>query len=140
MHRLTFLGLCFAMITTESGGYTQGFLVFFIFMETWRGAGRGWSIFTAYLLCMPFDFIIDRVPPTIQESYLAGHPVFVTYYITTGPFIRPALLLSVAMALSLVTLRAVWIDIRLQGWKTRWRFRRDAPIMVGSGEARPPSP
>jgi hypothetical protein len=139
MHRLTFLGVCFVIITAESGGYTQGFLIFFVFMEKWRGFGRCWAIVTSYLLCMPFDFIIDSVPPTVQESYLGGHPVFVTYYITTGPFLRPALILSIAVALSFVTIRAVWIDIRRQGWETRWRFRHDAPIMLGTGEAQPPS-
>lgn len=138
MHRLTLLGVAMAMISAEPGGYTQVVLIFFVFMEKWRGFGRSWAIFACYILCLPFDIILDRVPPQVQESYLAGHATFFQYYVTLGPFIRPALILSLAFALSCVTMRDVWIDVQKQGWKTRWRFRHDAPIMVGEGEALPP--
>ena len=33
------------------------------------------------------------MPPQIQESYLAGHATFFTYFITVGPFLRPLLVL-----------------------------------------------
>jgi hypothetical protein len=33
----------------------------------------------------------------------------------------------------------VWRDIQTQGWKNRWRYRRDLPIMVGEGTARKPA-
>jgi len=139
MHRLCFFGLALAMIIQEPGGYTQSYLIFFVFMERWKGVGRCWAIVAAYLLSIPFDFILDKAPlPTMQESYLFGHAVFVTYYITFGPFVRPALVMLMSVALACVTVRDVWTDIRLQGWKTRWRFRHDAPIMVGTGTARPP--
>ncbi|KQN16784.1 hypothetical protein ASE89_19405 [Sphingomonas sp. Leaf30] len=133
MHRLTFLGIAIAMISAEPGGYTQNILIFFVFLERAKGFGRTWSILTCYVLCMPFDIILDQVPPLVQESYLAGHTTFFTYYITVGPFLRPLLILSLAFALSSVTLRDVWSDIRHQGWKGRWRFRHDAPVMVGDG-------
>ena len=135
MYRLTFLGLAMAMISAEPGGYTQSILIFFVFMERARSPGRGWAIFASYVLCLPYDFTLDEIPPLVQESYLAGHQTFFTYYITVGPFIRPLLILSLAFALSWVSIRDVWADIRSQGWKDRWRYRHDAPVMVGKGGA-----
>lgn len=139
VHRLTFFGLALAMISAEPGGYTQNILIFFVFLERARGFGRTWAIMVGYVLCLPFDAIIGSVPPLVQESYLAGRQTFFTYYITVGPFLRPLLVLSLAYALSCVTLRDVWQDIQAQGWKSRWRFRRDVPIMVGEGRATPPN-
>ena len=133
--RLTLLGLAFAMIAAEPGGYTQNILIFFVFLERSKGFARSWSIFTCYILCMPFDIILSTVPPLVQESYLAGRQTFFQYYVTVGPFLRPLLILSIVFALSCSTLRDVWGDIRRQGWKGRWRFRHDAPIMVGEGSA-----
>ena len=139
MHRLTFLGLAMAMVASEPGGYTESFLIFLVFLERWRGFGRSWAILMCYILLMPFDIIVGRVPPQVQESYLAGHATFFAYYITIGPFIRPLLLLSIVWALSAVTLRDVWADIRHQGWESRWRFRRDAPLLPGVARPKPPS-
>lgn len=138
-HRLTSLGLMLAMISAEPGGYTQNILIFFIFLERARGFARNWAILACYLLCLPFDIIIGQVPPLIQESYLAGRQTFFQYYITIGPFLRPLLVLSLAWALSALTMGEVWNDIQRQGWRHRWRFRRDAPIMVGEGKVFPPA-
>lgn len=129
MHRLTFFGLAFAMTVSEPGGYTMNFLIFFVFLEAWRGFGRIWSICVSYVLLMPLDIILDRVLPTIQESYLAGHTTFFTYYITVGPFVRPLLLQSTMVALAFLTIRDVWRDVQAQGWKTRWRYRGDVPLL-----------
>ncbi len=131
MSRLTLFGLLMATLASEPGGYTECFLIFFIFMERWKGFARGWSILASYVLCMPFDFSLDRVPPTIQESYLAGHATFFAYYITIGPFLRPALILSLAYAMAFLTIGQVWNDIRLQGWRNRWRYRADVQLLPG---------
>lgn len=129
MHRLTFLALAMAMISSEPQGYSQAILIFLVFLEPWRGFARCWCIFVCYVLCLPLDVILDRVPEMVQESYLAGHVAFFQYYVTLGPFIRPALILSLAVALSCVTLKEVLADIKKEGWQGRWRFRRDAPIL-----------
>lgn len=131
MHRLVFLALSLAMIASEPGGYTETFLIFLVFLERWRGLGRCLAIISSYVLLLPFDIILDRVPPTVQESYLAGHATFFQYYITIGPFIRPMIVLLIAFTLALVTVRDVWEDIRYQGWHKRWRYRRDAPLLPG---------
>ena len=53
--------------------------------------------------------------------------------------VRPLVTMLIVWCLVSVTLREVWADIQHQGWKTRWRYRQDYPIMVGEGEARPPA-
>jgi hypothetical protein len=129
MHRLSFFALATAMLVSEPGGYSETLLLFFVFLERWKGFARGWAIFASYVLCMPFDIILDRVAATVQESYLAGHQTFFDYYVTVGPFVRPGLVLSLVLALSCATIRDVWVDVRAQGWQGRWRFRRDAPVL-----------
>lgn len=140
VRRLVFFGLAVAMIASEPGGYTESFLIFFVFMERWQGFARCWSIVVSYILLMPFDITLDSVPPTVQESYLAGHATFFQYYITVGPFVRPALVLSLAVALSLLTIRQVADDVRRNGWRHRWRYRRDAAILPGTIPPSPPPP
>lgn len=137
--RLTNLGISLAIITAESSGYSQFFIILFVFMERWRGFGVGWAIFVAYVLCIPVDFAIDRTGVFARDSFLAGHQVLYETVLPLGPFVRPLLLMSIPFALSCVTIREVWDDIQKQGWKLRWRYRYDAPIMVGSGTASPPA-
>jgi hypothetical protein len=138
MHRLTFLGLGFAMIATETGGYTSGYLFFFVFMEPWRGFGRIMAISLSYVLLLPFDIILEKLPPQVQESYLLGRVTFFTYYITLGPFIRPLLLFLVVLSLSWVTIYEVYRDIRSQGWNSRWRYRLDKPLLPRIAKPLPP--
>ncbi len=138
VHRLTFFALATAMIASEPGGYTETFLIFFVFLERWRGVGRTVAISLSYILLLPFDITLDSVPPTVQESYLAGHATFFSYYITIGPFVRPMMVLAIVLSLSLVTIRDVWGDVRLQGWQQRWRFRHDAPLLPGILRPSPP--
>lgn len=137
-YRLTNLAISLALISTESGGYTPIFIFFFTFMEPWKSFGAKWAIIACFILCIPFDIPIDKVPPVVRDTFFPGRTVLVTYYVMLGPFIRPLILLTVPFALSCVTIRDVWKDIQTQGWKARWRYRRDYPIMVGEGEARPP--
>lgn len=136
MHRLTFFGLAMAMLVSEPGGYTEGFIIFFVFMEKWKGFARPFAIVLCYVLLMPFDISLDQVPPTVQESYLAGHATFFSYYITVGPFVRPLLILAISASLSLTTIAAVWRDIHLQGWATRWRYRHDGWRLPGTAAPR----
>ena len=139
MFRLTNLGICLAIITAESSGYSQFFVILFVFMERWRGFGVGWALMVAYILCIPIDFPIDRTAVFARDSFLAGHQVLYETVLPLGPFVRPLLLMSIPFALSCVTIREVWTDIQCQGWKFRWRYRHDAPIMVGEGAISPPA-
>lgn len=138
VYRAINLGLMLALITSEAGGYTQVYFMLFVMMEPWRGFGRKWAIFACYLLAIPWDYAIDKTPEMARDSYFGDAAIAINYYVTIGPFIRPLIVLTIGIALALVTMRQVWNDIHFQGWKTRWRFRRDLPIMVGEGQAVPP--
>lgn len=128
MHRLIFLSIAAALISSEAGHYTTMLLILFIFMEPWRGFGRIWSIVTCYILCIPADIPLFFVPPLVRESYLSGHPVVVEFAVGIGPFIRPGLILSMVVAMSLVTLRQVWDQLRADGWRSPLPWRRTSSL------------
>lgn len=138
VHRVAFFGTALALISSEAGGYTQMMVMLFVFMEPWRGVARPIAILTCYILCLPGDIIVGTVPTIIRDSYLAGRQVEVELGVGLGMFLRPGLLILVGISLSAATIRDVWVDIRQQGWKHRWRYRRDWPLLPGI--ARPQSP
>ena len=115
MHRLIFLSIIAAIISSETGMYTAMFVVLFVFMEPFRGPGRIWSIGVSDLISIPADVPLYYVPPLVRDTYLFGQTVIAEYMVGLAPFIRPGLLLSIAIAMSLVTLREVWDQLRLEG-------------------------
>ncbi len=129
--RLINLGVLLALITSESGGYTPVFFMLFVMMERWNGLGRRWAIVACYILALPLDIPIMGLPEVARDTYLGGEVVSVSFFVGVGPFIRPLIILSIAVALSLTTIVEVWKDIRFQGWAGRWRLRRDAPLLPG---------
>lgn len=137
-YRVAFLGTALALISSEAGGYTPIMVMLFVFMEPWRGIARPLAIILCYIMCLPGDILIGYVPPILRDSYLAGRQVEVQFGVGLGMFIRPGLLIVIAMSLSAATIRDVWVDIRQQGWKNRWRYRRDWPLLPGI--IRPASP
>jgi len=116
-YRLVFLAVALALITSEAGGYTQVLLILFVFMEPWKGFGRKFAIISAYVLCLANDIKIDSVPPAVSDSFLAGGPRITEHFVGIGPFLRPAIVLAMAFALAMVTIRDAWIDLRRQGWR-----------------------
>jgi hypothetical protein len=137
-YRVANFGVLLALITSEAGGYTQIYFMLFVMMEPWRGFARKWAILTCYLLAVPLDITLDTMPPMARDLYFGGGATIINYHVTIGPFIRPLLIMTVAWAVSLVTIREVWVDVREQRWRLRWRFRGDAPLLVGKGNALPP--
>lgn len=136
-YRVAFLGTVLALITSEAGGYTEAIVILFVFMEPWRGIGRPLAIVCCYILCLPGDISIGYVPPVIRDSFLAGHSIEAQFSIGLGIFLRPGLMILIAVALSATTVRDVWVDIRTQGWRSRWRYRRDWPMLPGIQRPRP---
>jgi hypothetical protein len=140
MYRLTNLGLSLGLITVESGAYTYMYMIFFTFLERWKGFWVKLAIVLSYLLSIQFDLALDHAPPVVRDTFFDQSTKIVRYYITLGPFVRPGLSYLIPFALACATLGAVWADIRRQGWKGRWRYRHDAPLLVGAGETKPPLP
>ncbi|KQS03396.1 hypothetical protein ASG11_03250 [Sphingomonas sp. Leaf357] len=130
-YRVAFFGTVLALISSEAGGYTETMVILFVFMEPWRGIGRPLAILCCYILCLPGDIAIGYIPPIIRDSFLVGHSVEVQFSIGLGMFLRPGLMILIAIFLSATTVRDVWVDIRAQGWKNRWRYRRDWPLLPG---------
>lgn len=116
MHRLVLLTIGLAVTTSEAGGYTQMLVLFFVFMEPWRGFGRILALVLAYLLCIPGEIPISYVPPVVRDSYFAGHQVVAEYAIGPGVFLRPIFVCAIVVALSWVTIRDVLVDVRKRGW------------------------
>ena len=130
-YRVAFFGTVLALISSEAGGYTETMVILFVFMEPWRGVGRPLAILCAYILCLPGDIALSYIPPIVRDSFLVGHSVEVHFSVALGMFLRPGLMILIALFLSGTTLRDVWIDIRTQGWKGRWRYRYDRPLLPG---------
>lgn len=126
LHRLIFLSMSSAVITSETGGYTQVFLLLFVFMEKWRGFGRIFAIVVGYILCLPFDVPVYLLPEVTRDSFLYGGPVTALYSVAYGPFIRPGLVLALAISLSLVTIHDVWRELRREGWRIPGLEKRPA--------------
>lgn len=140
MNRLTLLGLSMSMITIDSQYYAICVFTFFLFMEKWRSWPIKTAIVIGYLISFPLDYPIDRLPEMVLDTFVYRRTEIVTYYVMLGPLLRPGLLIIAAFLLAWATVSDVWADIRTQGWRTRWRYRRDLPIMVGEGAAIPPRP
>lgn len=136
-YRAINLAILMALITAEAGGYSQIYFMLFVMMEPWKGFGRKWAIVACYILAIPLDIPLDRAPETIGETYFGDARTVISYQVMLGPFVRPLIILSIAAAVAAVTLRDVWQDIRQQGWSSRWRFRRDAPMLPW---IKPPTP
>jgi len=136
LNRLINLGLCMAFVSVESGGYSHLFPVYFVFLERSRGPLTWTAILLAYVLCLPFDFIIDRAPPLVHETFFNNSQVFITYYIMLGSFIRPLLFYAIAVLISLATVVAVYRDFATNGWQLRRRFRRDVQFGLASHPAK----
>lgn len=128
--RLVALGVLMALITADSGGYTPAYYIFLIFLERWeRGFGIKWAIVVSYILSVPADIPLDQTLPIVRDTYIWGTTQIVTYYVMLGPFIRPLLILSLPVALSLTTIAEVWTQFRKEGFP-HWR-RPSSPDQVG---------
>ncbi len=130
-YRVINLGLLLAMTTQDVGMYSIAYFMFFVMMESWRGIGRRWAIVLCYVLALPLDIPISGLPSTAVDLYFGNYRGYVDNYVVLSPFIRPLIIMIIAVALSLTTIVEVWKDIRFQGWAGRWRLRGDAPLLPG---------
>jgi hypothetical protein len=132
LHRVVFFGIAFALMTSEAGGYTEILLLPFVFMETWRGIARPAALLLAYVLCIPMEIVVASLPSgVVRESYLGGREVIAFYGVGLMSLLRPGLIQLISTLLAAATLHDVWRDVRVQGWRQRWRFRRDMVILPG---------
>jgi len=136
-HRGVYLAIAMAVTTSEVGGYTQILLLMFIFMERWQGIAKPLAIVMAYALCIPAEYVMGTEVYLTRFSWLHGSDVYAHYGLGLMALLRPLIAMLIVWCIASTTIHDVWVDIRHQGWKKRWRFRNDLPIMVGAGEAKP---
>jgi hypothetical protein len=128
-YRIYLLGMLFALITTEGGGYTPVFWIALVLTERWQGIGPRFAIVCCYILGCSYDIPISNLATLERYSYIFDRPVIVEMDLTVWPLLRPLVIQLIAIALALSTIGTVWRDVRHQGWADRWRFRHDAPIL-----------
>jgi hypothetical protein len=107
-HRLVLLAIGMALVASEAGGYTQMFLIFFVFLEGWKGALVKAAIIIAYILSAPFDIFLSAVPDTVAESFLGGRDVIARYGLGLMQLLRPGLVLLLCWLMALDTIVRIW--------------------------------
>jgi hypothetical protein len=128
-HRLTLLAVSFVMITQETSAYTQPIMFYFVFMERWKGWLVPTAISLTYLVSLPGDVMLGGGLWFMQFSYIADQFVTVERGLGLGMFLRPFGIILITVLFSLDTMVLVVRDIRRDGWRHRWRFRKDWPLL-----------
>ena len=129
VHRLAFFAVTLALISAEAGGYTMILVIFFVFMEPWKGVLRPLAIVCAFILCIPSEILLSDLPSLNRYSFWSGGPAEVHFGVGLGMFLRPGLVIFIGILLSTETIHRVCQDILQNGWSSRWRYRRDWPIL-----------
>ena len=114
--RLALLLTLLALISNETGGYSQVFMLVLLFMERWDTLLQKWCIFLGYVLSLPGEVSIHALTPMQAYSYYAGRVIPLEYGVPIVSFVRPALVLVIAVCLSLDTIK---------------RTRAEAPVTDG---------
>jgi hypothetical protein len=103
-HRVTALLVAVLLVTSSSGGYTQIFLVFLVFLEPWRRIGQIIALTGIYILSLNFEYTLSSLPLRQTVSWLSGQAVTVDFGISIGFFARPGVIIVVLWALALDSL------------------------------------
>jgi hypothetical protein len=112
------------------GGYSLLFLLFLVFLEPWRGAGRIVALVAAYLWCVSSDLPLAVIGRETVAGFLAQRPVTRELTITLGQWVRPGLLFAMEFGL---------VAASLSDFKAAARAVTRAPAAVGV-KTTPPAP
>ena len=103
--RLTALAVALFLTTSKgAGGYAELFLIYLVFFERADKLSLGLVLAAAYVLCVPWDFMLVRVLHAVTDSYLTGRTVGFDFGVTLGALVRPALILLIEYGLIAATL------------------------------------
>jgi hypothetical protein len=121
--RLSALSMALLLSVAPSpGGYADVFLLFFVFLEPFRGPGAIVALIAAYGLSLPWDVAVAPIAHVFGQSYLSSQTVGYDLGVNLGELLRPGLMLLIECGLVLQSI----IDC------VKWRGRETAP-----SEARP---
>jgi len=94
-----FTAMILTTVTNGSSGYVLIFLFFLVFFEPWRGPARIAILVSAYLLCLPVDWVFWPTMHELAQSFLGGREVMVSFGDSVGQILRPGLMLIVQVGL-----------------------------------------
>ena len=110
--RFALLLLLVSLVGQSPGGYTEFLVVFLVFLEPWdRWPGR-LAIVLAYLISIPYEYLISELPPVFTGSWLSGQAVIATFGIGVSQFLRPLALLVILLTLSWDTIVILTLKMR----------------------------
>ena len=113
-HRLAFFALMQAFVAQSPGGYGQIFITYLVFLEPWTNWRTGVALICAYLLSMPYDYVIGNFYTYERAAWLSGRIADTAFGISVGATIRPGLLLIMTWTLALDSLSQLRKRARLQ--------------------------
>ncbi len=102
--RLATILLLLSLTNQSPGGYTELFVVFLVFLEPWHRVGPIIAIICCYLISIPFDVVIAKLPLIHTGSWLTGEAINGQFGVAAGQFLRPLGLLMILAALALDTI------------------------------------
>ncbi len=137
-YRLIALGLGFVFLAQEQPPYALPILLYFVFMERWKGWLIPAAIVMTYLVSLTIDLNLGSSVYVQQFSYIGNRFVTSERALQLGMFVRPLGHSLIPVCLALDSIMAVLRDIRNEGWQGRWRFRHDAPILPRVSRPIPP--
>jgi hypothetical protein len=108
MNRLVFLAIAIALVGSEAGGYTQMFLMLFVFFERSRTFGVKLAVILVYILCIPFDIVISDLPERATNGFLGIREVIARFGVGLMHVLRPGLVLLLCWTMALDTLVRLW--------------------------------
>ncbi len=106
--RLALLLLGAALITQSPGGYTMTFIVFLVFLEKPTSGWVKFSVFMAYLLCIPYDYVFSQFIELQGQNWVSGRSLTFPIGPSVGMFVRPLLIILMIWSIAFDSLIAIW--------------------------------
>ena len=98
--------------SSQPSAYAQIFMLFFVFMEPWKGPTRIMMLVCAYALSLVGDYALFDIPQLPMESWLGGREVLPSVGVALGQFIRPGLVLLIQFGFVGLILQRVLRSVR----------------------------
>lgn len=107
-------GAICAMILSSSqpSAYAQIFMIFFVFMEPWRGPTRIAMLISVYALSLIGDYVIFDIVQAPMDAWLTGRQVTPSVGVALGQFIRPGLILLIQFGFVALIIQSVLRSLR----------------------------
>lgn len=105
--RLALLLMLLSLTYRSPGGYSELLVVFFVFLEPWKRPGPILAIVTAYVISIPYDWIVSYLPNVNTVSWITGQSVTGRFGIGVGQLLRPMGLLLILFMLAFDTIAEV---------------------------------